>query len=342
MAANEACMGICSEPHTYRSHSVVLLPIHDEGEQPIQWDDESNLETAAENGKMTKLTDFFRINDQNYPDRIEGLKYKDVPSQFLWDETRARRGWVKRKIKSNTIGRFALVPLGLKKETEYFLRLLLLHVPNPTSFENIRTIDDEVYPSYRETCVAMGLVKDDNEAEKALSEIVATHQSGASIRVSFAVFLVFLRPPNALNLWEKFKNDLCDDIRHRDECDEVTDVHIQIALHEIQGYLQEHDTCLEFFGLPVPTSNMEELRAQTSTAFELNDEQIRINKLDLEKEVAEMTANISKVTGQSNAFDAIMNAVKGSGMAVNSCILRAAAVPSKLIFKIQSLKIVRC
>lgn len=181
-----------------------------------------------------------------------------------------------------------------------------------SSTEHIRTIDDEVYPSYRETCVAMGLVKD-NKAEKALSEIVATHQSGDSIRVSFAVILVFLRPPNALNLWEKFKNDLCDDIRHRDECDEVTDVHIQIALHEIQGYLQEHDTCLEFFGLPVPTSNMEELRAQTSTAFELNDEQIRINKLDLEKEVAEMTANIRKVTGQSNAFDAIMNAVKGSG-----------------------------
>ena len=136
MAANEACMGICSEPHTYRSHSVELWPIHDEEEQPIQWGDELNLETAAENGKMTKLTDFFRINDQNYPDRIEGLKYKDVPSQFLWDETRARRGWVKRKIKSNTIGRFALVPLGLKKETEYFLRLLLLHVPNPTSIEH--------------------------------------------------------------------------------------------------------------------------------------------------------------------------------------------------------------
>ena len=75
MSANDACLGICSEPHTYWSHSVDLLKLHDEGEQPIQCDHQINLETAAENGKTTKLTFFALMN----PDRVEGLKYKDVP-----------------------------------------------------------------------------------------------------------------------------------------------------------------------------------------------------------------------------------------------------------------------
>jgi len=39
----------------------------------------------------------------------------------------------------------------------FFLRLLLIAVPGPTSFEDLRTHDGIVHPTFRDACIARGL-----------------------------------------------------------------------------------------------------------------------------------------------------------------------------------------
>ena len=43
----------------------------------------------------------------------------------------------------------------------FYLRLLLLNVPGPTSFQFLRNVDDELCAKCREACQRLHLLKDD-------------------------------------------------------------------------------------------------------------------------------------------------------------------------------------
>ena len=55
-----------------------------------------------------------------------------------------------------------------KKEELYFLRLLLLHVPGATSYENLRTFQSITYAKFFEPAVARSLVKVHSELQSTL------------------------------------------------------------------------------------------------------------------------------------------------------------------------------
>ena len=57
-----------------------------------------------------------------------------------------------------------------KNRELYFLRLLLLHVPGATSFENVRTFDNITYATFFEAAVERNLVKIDDEWERCIEE----------------------------------------------------------------------------------------------------------------------------------------------------------------------------
>ena len=50
-----------------------------------------------------------------------------------------------------------------KKREIYFLRLLLLHVPRATSFENVCTFGNITYATFFEAAVAPSVVKVDDD-----------------------------------------------------------------------------------------------------------------------------------------------------------------------------------
>ena len=50
-----------------------------------------------------------------------------------------------------------------KQRELYFLRLLLLHVPGATSYENSRTFQRITYAKFFEAAIARSLVKEDYE-----------------------------------------------------------------------------------------------------------------------------------------------------------------------------------
>lgn len=92
-----------------------------------------------------------------------------------------------------------------------FLRLLLVNVPEATSFEFLRTVDDLVYDSYQEAYCELQLLEDDNQRDMVLESLTSTPNN---IRQLFAIILTFYST-QSLTLWEKYKNYMTKDILNR-------------------------------------------------------------------------------------------------------------------------------
>src|SRR5258708_29858268 len=52
----------------------------------------------------------------------------------------------------------------------FYLHLLLTVVKGATSFEDLRTFQRILHPTFREACIAQGLLKDDNDWHQCLEE----------------------------------------------------------------------------------------------------------------------------------------------------------------------------
>ena len=95
--------------------------------------------------------------------------------------------------------------------TELFaLRRLLSVVKGATSFQDMATFNGVVYTSFRDACLARGLLSDDAEWIAAMTEIVELQVSVDTIRRQFARILVHGNPENPRLLFDTFVDDLCD------------------------------------------------------------------------------------------------------------------------------------
>lgn len=94
----------------------------------------------------------------------------------------------------------------------HFLRLLLNHIPGPTSFEFLRTYEGVVYPTFKQACLARGLLLDDNEHRAALEQAVH-YQMPYGLRGLFITLLSTEEVTSPATLWEEFKDALSDDFR---------------------------------------------------------------------------------------------------------------------------------
>ena len=52
----------------------------------------------------------------------------------------------------------------------FYLRYLLLHVPNPTSFEDLLTVDGTLQPTFHAACITRGLLLYDSAPNDTLRE----------------------------------------------------------------------------------------------------------------------------------------------------------------------------
>jgi hypothetical protein len=117
------------------------------------------------------------------------------------------------------------------KDTErYFLRRLLFYVRGATSFEDIRTYDETIYGTYREACLARGLLADDAEWEKCLEEQKGSLMPYELRKLIFEIF-VECRPSDPNHLFWQFADELSEDFLPRDEekCDDEDQLSIRRA-----------------------------------------------------------------------------------------------------------------
>jgi hypothetical protein len=54
----------------------------------------------------------------------------------------------------------------------YYLQMLLNFVKGATSYEHLRTVDGTQHDTFKDTCITMGLLANDNEWDKPWKKLV--------------------------------------------------------------------------------------------------------------------------------------------------------------------------
>ncbi|XP_057249333.1 uncharacterized protein LOC130590793 [Beta vulgaris subsp. vulgaris] len=127
------------------------------------------------------------------------------------------------------------------------LRTLLNFVKGATCYEDIRTVDWLVYPTFKEACYARGLLDDDKEYVDAITE-ASFRESGYYLRHLFSMLLLSGSMSKPEEVWHKTWQLLSDDILYKQRCLQknkdlhLTDDQIEaFALAEIETMLQIDD-----------------------------------------------------------------------------------------------------
>ena len=254
----EAAYRILGFPMHEHYPPVTQLSVHLENGQRVYFDESTAHTIANSPAPRTTLTEFFALC--NTDDFASTLLYVQVPEYYTWNKSSKK--WCRRKrgvaveeefgvYASECIGRVYTVN---PKATEcYFLRMLLHEVRGPTSFQFLRTVNGIVHPTYREACLALGLVEDDKHLQQALRE-AAECQAPRSLRKLFIVILLSCEPGNPIALWEEFKLHLSEDLFHRDNQDPTNEENARRFYNEclflIEQELLKVGQQLRDFGLP--------------------------------------------------------------------------------------------
>ena len=181
-----------------RSHAIIRLPVHLPNQQQITFlpgNEQRALQLAQQ--RKTKLTAWFDLNNQD-PDACS-LLYSDIPYNYVF----CKNQWSKRQR-----GSAKIVPrmytVGVHDLERFYLRLNLLHVAGAKSFEDLRTVNNIQYLTFKEAAFHRNLISSDEEWDGCLEEASHFHMP-MQIRHKFAFICVFCVPHNALQLWEKYK-----------------------------------------------------------------------------------------------------------------------------------------
>lgn len=185
------------------------------------------------------------------------LTYANFPEEYTWSSGADNTGSWHRRSGAGSIGRVYFV--SPRHGDKYYLRLLLHHVKGATSWEDLRTVNGVLHPSFQEACVARGLLQDDAEWVRCLKE--ASDEAGAfmpwQLRSLFAVILNFNRPQKPAELWRLFKEPMMEDMIYRaKEGGNLNPNMVELennALYEVELLLQQHGESLANFpGMPLP------------------------------------------------------------------------------------------
>ena len=214
-----------------------------------------------------------------------------------------------------TIGRVYFVSPAQKEL--FALRVLLHHVPGPTSYEMLKRYQDEVYPTFQAACVARGLLQDDAELDRTLDEYTHHQTSAHNMRDFFAVLLRNCNPSDPQTLWDKyidhFVADFLRDARAAGNNDDLalTENMKIMALQELDRILRaEGDSLARYPMMRQPPDDMavlgEDIRAARA-AREVADELGRYDRVTMRELAA---ANLDLFTEEQRAiYEEIVRAV---------------------------------
>jgi hypothetical protein len=93
----------------------------------------------------------------------------------------------------------------------FYLRTLLTIVKGATSFEDLCTIDGILCPIFKDACKERGLLCDDQEWIQCLKQ-AADMQTGSQLHTLFATILLHGTPTSPHELWDAYKDKICDDL----------------------------------------------------------------------------------------------------------------------------------
>nr|XP_027108912.1 uncharacterized protein LOC113728748 [Coffea arabica] len=294
ICAPEAAWRIFAFDLSNLNPSVMPLQIHLEGEQSMVSNEDDILERVVVDEQMsrTMLTEFFRMNSADGHAKELKCLYKDFPQHFVWNAT--HKIWEPRQRRS-TIGR--LTTVHPTQGEKYYLRMLLMHVRGPKSYESLKHIGSRTASIFREAAEILGLLKIDDSAEQCLLEAVS-FQMPYTLRHLFALILVYVLPPNPMLLWQKFEPYLSEDIS-KDKSLSAEQIRLKV-LQLIDSHLQYMGKHLADFKIVVP--NTDDFSIQRDT-----------QEIEAELDIKVSTEDIASVAllnpHQRSAYNKIINSI---------------------------------
>ncbi|XP_015078482.2 uncharacterized protein LOC107022360 [Solanum pennellii] len=203
----EAAWRIFAFPISEMNPTVYHLQLHLDGQQLVSFKSTDNISNIANNPiiRKTMLTEFFLMNKSNKEAMDLNLLYREFPEHFVWSTT--DKIWTRRK-RGHVIGR--VVTCHPTEGERYYLRLLLMNVRGPKSYEDLRSVNGVQYNSFREAAEKRELLLCDNNLVECMSE-AASYQMPSSLRQLFAMLLIYCNPTNPRELWERFESPMSDD-----------------------------------------------------------------------------------------------------------------------------------
>ena len=294
--------------------------MHLENGQRVYFTDNTASTVTERSPPQTMLTAFFTLCQNDH--FASNLLYNEVPTYYTWNKGGSKQ-WKRRQqgeaheseygIKaSDAIGRvYAVHPTQAEC---YYLRLLLHTVKGSWSFEDLRTKDGQVYPTFQAVCQAYGLLEDDTHWDQALDEASQTRTAG-QLRDLFAIMLITCFISDPLTLWNNHRNSLAQDLlfeeRQRlndDNTPYTNEIYNQcLSMMQIKVLTFSGNT-LEHYGLPAPLTRTDMLREQ-----QYQKETI-FNQPQLQAYVDTNEGRLT--TDQRTAFDTIMSSIINSSGSV--------------------------
>ncbi|XP_022024110.1 uncharacterized protein LOC110924409 [Helianthus annuus] len=254
ISACEASWRIFSNEVHYRYPAVMRLPFHMPGQQNVVYGADDDIDNVLSKPSVASsiFVEWMKLNESN--ENARKLTYVEFPSKFVWKLQ--DRCWQVRKT-YQTVGRIHSVSPALGEP--YFLRILLNKVRGPRSFEEIRTVNGQLFPTFRDACYAMGLLDDDNEYVEAIKEASFEGHAGY-LRALFATLLLSNTLSRPEFVWENTWKYLADDILYRRQKETnisglVLPKHQvkNLTLLEIEKYLVSNGSSLRGFNtMPFP------------------------------------------------------------------------------------------
>ena len=162
----------------------------------------------------------------------------------MWQDN----SWHPRRNQCLTVGRIYVV--GFHDSELFYLRRLLCIVRGATSFDDLRSFMGVIYPTFKETCAARGMLLDDSEYIAVMQDMCDSICSVDALRRQFACMLVHCRPSNAVTIFEMFLPELCG-------CEYPMPDDVQCTLWALECFSNEMGCSLLEWGFILPAPRME-------------------------------------------------------------------------------------
>ena len=111
---------------------------------------------------------FFKTNQLLGPtgNLARTLTYQEFPNHFVIQSDKNNpqsKVWHPRQRNSFALGR--MIYVGPTAGERFHLRMLLMVVKGPRSFDELKTVDGEICETFHDACLKRGLLEDDGEWE---------------------------------------------------------------------------------------------------------------------------------------------------------------------------------
>ena len=324
LSSSESLWKIYGFPMQQRSPAVRKLPCHLNEEQHVVFDPDQvpNVEAA----RKTMLTEFFELNRTDSEAQALKMTYTDVVKYYTWTKhkiwKRREKGRITRanEFESDMIGRIPIIAFNIHQKERFFLRMLLLTVHSPKSFDDLKTVDGDLCPTYESACAKMGLIQNDDEVYNTMDEVVDRNFGGPLIHM-FTTILLLCKPQKPEDFYQRYKVELCRHLMKKDRVSEPTEAHVNSVLKLIKKRVSQEGLTMNQVGLPEPHLSDDEARIPQLLQEELFDQDQRS---ELEEQAAdqEQTLNDDQLEVYGIVLDSVfknlgrafcLNAAGGTG-----------------------------